>query len=164
MRLVTMAAATAVVLAGFTGSMTAAAALSVPDLLDPAPMPVPLESLLPGLPGAGGGPTKLTVTYSADEKAKPRVMLLECEPTGGDHPRAAEACGLLADAAAAGEDPFAATAPDQACTMIYGGPQSAAVAGTWNGSAVKAVFSRLNGCEIARWDAVEPVLSPEPPG
>lgn len=157
MRYVNVLAAAAAVIVGFTGSLTAAHALSLPS---PAPMPQPIG----GLPLDGvlpiGGDTKLTVTYQGNPKAEPVVMQLTCEPTGGNHPRAAEACERLAAAEQQGADPFAAPAPDQMCTFIYGGPQTATVVGTWNGSDVKATFSRTDGCEISRWDAIEPVLSP----
>lgn len=157
MRYVNMLAATAAVLVGFTGSLTAAHALSLPD---PAPMPQPLPGLPLDLFPAGEPGTALKVTYQGDDKSAPVVMQLTCTPTGGDHPRAAEACDRLAAAAQDGSDPFAKPAPDEICTFVYGGPQTAAVVGTWNGSAVDAKFSRANGCEIARWDAIEPVLSP----
>ena len=157
MRYVNVLAAAAAVIVGFTGSLTAAHALSLPD---PAPLPqsvagLPLDGLLPG-----AGDTELTVTFRADTKSAPVVMRLTCEPTGGDHPRAVEACDRLAALETEGVDPFAAPAPDEMCTFIYGGPQTATVAGTWNGATVDASFSRTNGCEISRWDAIEPVLSP----
>jgi hypothetical protein len=150
MRYVNVLAAAAVVIVGFTGSLTAAHALSLPD-----PAPLPLDTLLPG-----AGDTELTVTFRADEKSAPVVMHLTCEPAGGDHPRAGEACDRLAAVETDGADPFAEPAPDEMCTFIYGGPQTAGVVGTWNGTTVDATFSRANGCEISRWDAIEPVLSP----
>ena len=39
-----------------------------------------------------------------------------------------------------------------ACAEIYGGPATARVTGTLNGERVDARFSRVNSCEIARWD------------
>lgn len=157
MRYVNVLAAAAAVLVGFTGSLTAAHALSLPE---PAPLPqsvagLPLDGLLPA-----DGDTQLTVTFRADAESAPVVMNLTCEPTGGDHPRAAEACDRLAAVETDGGDPFAKPAPDEMCTFIYGGPQAARVVGSWNGAAVDASFSRANGCEISRWDAIEPVLSP----
>jgi hypothetical protein len=159
MRYVNVLAATAAVVVGFAGSLTAAQALSLPS--DPAPSP----QVLPGLPLDlfPSGATKLTVTYRATAKATPVVMQLTCDPAGGDHPRAAEACGRLDAARQSGSDPFAKPAPDEICTFIYGGPQTATVAGTWNGEDVDAKFSRTNGCEVSRWDAIEPVLSPTAP-
>lgn len=160
MRYVNVVAAAATVLVGFAGSLTAAHALSIPNPLDPTPMPVP------GLPLAifpTAQDTSMQVTFRADEKSAPIVMTLTCGPTGGDHPRAADACGALDKAEAEGTDPFAAPAEDRICTKIYGGPQSATVTGTWNGKAVSASFSRIDGCEISRWNVIEPVLSPTAP-
>jgi hypothetical protein len=47
---------------------------------------------------------------------------------------------------------------DQVCTLQYGGPQEARVSGTLRGERVDGRFSRRNGCEIARWEKVEPLL------
>jgi hypothetical protein len=44
--------------------------------------------------------------------------------------------------------------------MIYGGPQTATIVGTLRGAAVKAEFSRINGCEIARWSELAKALKP----
>lgn len=44
------------------------------------------------------------------------------------------------------------------CTEIWGGPDRAWVTGRYRGTTVSASFSRRNGCEIARWDALEPVF------
>ncbi|HUR73598.1 MAG TPA: SSI family serine proteinase inhibitor [Sporichthya sp.] len=162
MRYVNVLTAIATVVVGFTGSLTAAQALSLPNPLDETPMPAPVPGLpLDLLPSSETeSATKLTVTYRADPKSAAVVMQLTCNPTGGDHPRAAEACERLAGAEQAGTDPFAKPAPDEICTFIYGGPQTATVVGTWHGEGVDAKFSRTNGCEVSRWDAIEPVLSP----
>jgi len=50
------------------------------------------------------------------------------------------------------------TPPTTACTEIFGGPERARVRGTLRGEPVSAEFSRVNGCEINRWDAVAPLL------
>ncbi|MGH2922070.1 MAG: SSI family serine proteinase inhibitor, partial [Gaiellaceae bacterium] len=50
--------------------------------------------------------------------------------------------------------PFAPTPKNTACTLVYGGPQTAQVRGTFEGRRVNARFSRRNGCEIARWNRV----------
>jgi hypothetical protein len=47
---------------------------------------------------------------------------------------------------------------NQACTQQYGGPETATVKGTVNGENVDAKFSRMNGCEITRWDAAKPLF------
>jgi hypothetical protein len=45
-----------------------------------------------------------------------------------------------------------------ACTQLYGGPQTATIEGTLRGEPVDLSFSRVNGCEIARWDAARALL------
>jgi hypothetical protein len=74
---------------------------------------------------------------------------LTCDPEGGSHPDPAGACAALAQ----NEDALEPVAGYVACTEIYGGDQVARITGS-----VKASFSRANGCEIARWDALEAVL------
>jgi hypothetical protein len=104
--------------------------------------------------------TRLTVTShteaAADESATPSVWELTCDPPGCTHPNPAAACQALAEA----KDPFATPPADEICAEIYGGPQRARIEGTWRGDPVQAEFSRSNGCEIARWDALRAVLQP----
>jgi hypothetical protein len=57
---------------------------------------------------------------------------------------------------------FAPTPPDTVCTQQYGGPQTAHVTGTLRGEPIDARFSREQGCEISRWDAVVPILDRNP--
>jgi hypothetical protein len=54
---------------------------------------------------------------------------------------------------------FAPTPPDQACSMIYGGPETATVKGTLRGSQIQASFSRTDGCQTSRWQGVARLLS-----
>lgn len=103
---------------------------------------------------AGGGSaaaTSITIEVRTDADAEPNVMTLECDPTGGDHPQAQEACDALASAGADVLEPVPA---DQSCTMIYGGPQTATVKGTVDGADVDATFTRENGCEVDRWETL----------
>jgi hypothetical protein len=48
---------------------------------------------------------------------------------------------------------------NMACTQQYGGPETATVKGTLHGKPVDAKFSRVNGCEIARWNAAKDVFA-----
>jgi hypothetical protein len=57
-----------------------------------------------------------------------------------------------------GAKAFAPAPPNSACSMIYGGPQTARVQGTWRGRPVISRFSLANGCEIARWNELVGVL------
>ena len=45
-----------------------------------------------------------------------------------------------------------------ACTEQYGGPETANVQGTLHGEAIDAKFSRVNGCEISRWEQAAGLL------
>ncbi|MEO6605336.1 MAG: SSI family serine proteinase inhibitor [Aeromicrobium sp.] len=96
-----------------------------------------------------GTSTDLTITVTADEGAAPVVLRLECDPPGGDHPQPAEACKKIK---AAGLKVFDPVPKDQACTMIFGGPQTATIDGSYKGADVTGTFNRSNGCEIDRWD------------
>jgi hypothetical protein len=46
----------------------------------------------------------------------------------------------------------------QACTQIYGGPETAKVTGTLNGEPVEASFKRTDGCQVTRWLRVQALL------
>jgi len=87
----------------------------------------------------------LTVTVE-DGAAKS----VQCEA-----PEDSEVCGALADIDPKTFDPVPG---DQACTQQYGGPETATVKGTLDGKEIDAKFSRVNGCEIARWDAAKPLF------
>lgn len=102
------------------------------------------DALTVSLDDGNGSTSTWTLTCAADGTP------------GGDHPDAAAACAALAAAA----QPFAPVRKDMACTMVYGGPQKATVQGTWGGQDVSASFDRTDGCQIARWDRIAPVLQP----
>jgi hypothetical protein len=92
---------------------------------------------------------EISVSLGAS-KAPTKVWTLVC-PEGGTLPNPAEACTKLAKM----EDPFAPVPKSKACTQIYGGPETADVAGTFRGKPVNAHFNKGNGCEIARWNSVK---------
>jgi Subtilisin inhibitor-like len=100
--------------------------------------------------------TSLTIAVDAGDGGPPVESTLACEPAGGTHPDPEAACAALADLDA---EAFMPVAADQMCTQIYGGPETATVRGTWRGAPVDASFSREDGCEIARWDAVAGLLA-----
>jgi hypothetical protein len=80
---------------------------------------------------------------------------LTCDPSGGDHPTPEQACAVLGQH---GRTALPAVPTDRMCTQIYGGPQTAHITGTWRGERVDARLSRINGCEIARWNALTGLL------
>jgi hypothetical protein len=111
-------------------------------------------------PGSGQPRSSLTITVTAAQGATPKRWTLTCGPTGGTHPDPQGACATLA----ATKDPFAPVAPRIMCTMIFSGPQTASITGTWDGRRVSATYSRANGCQTARWDKIAKVLQGVNPG
>ena len=105
---------------------------------------------------AAAAATALDVTFwPRGRDGEKRTATLECEPPGGTHPAPEAACAALA----ANRDALEPVPRDVACTEIYGGPARAKLVGTVDGERVSAELSRHNGCEIARWDSLGPVLS-----
>lgn len=101
--------------------------------------------------------TSLTITYIADiDRPTDRVRwTLRCDPIGGTHPRRAAVCRELARL---GREAFRPVPPDEACTQVFGGPQVAIVSGHVGGRRVWARLSRVDGCQVARWDRVAGLL------
>ncbi|MFE2979775.1 SSI family serine proteinase inhibitor [Streptomyces sp. NPDC059258] len=135
--------------------------------LGPLPMPLPLPGFLDGGGGTGPGEadevlTRLTVSVeNSGVPGADGTFELECGPTGGSHPQGQAACDRLAEAGAtrAGrQELFRETPEGTMCTMIHGGDAFARIAGTWEGRAVDTTASRRDGCEIARWNSLVPVL------
>lgn len=77
-----------------------------------------------------------------------RTWTLRCPP-GGTLPTPARACSRLD---ALGANAFKPVPRNVACTEIYGGPQVAEVLGTFKGRRIRARFTRVDGCQIDRWD------------
>ncbi|WP_241827271.1 SSI family serine proteinase inhibitor [Streptomyces graminilatus] len=134
---------------------------------DAGPQTRPLPPLTPVLPVApfathlmplGRASDHLTVTVSGTGGRADGLFELACHPGGGSHPDVDGACGSLDRGARWGKDPFAPVPPDSVCTMMYGGPATAHVTGTWAGRPVDATFDRSNGCQMDRWDRLVPLL------
>lgn len=135
---------------------------------DPGPsLTAPVASPTPGRPltlapssGPSAVPTsaRLTVEVDATGEGATETWTLTCGPGGGtgSHPDPLAACLVLGTPE--GRAAFEPVPTDAACTQIWGGPQTAHVTGTLDGQAVDATFSRSDGCQIARWDALEPLL------
>jgi hypothetical protein len=97
----------------------------------------------------------LTISYwPTGRGGEARTATLQCDPDGGSHPDVAAGC----DALLRHEDALQPVAGDVACTEIYGGPQLATI----SGPNAHTMLSRRNGCEIARWDALAPVVELPP--
>ena len=106
----------------------------------------------PAAPAGDGSFADLTgvVDLDGDGAKPPRTVEVRC-----DAPEDSAACRAAADVPAAAFEP---TPGDVACTQQYGGPQTATVKGTLRGERLDATFSRVNGCEIARWEDAAPLL------
>ena len=119
-----------------------------------------MSSSSPSTPSATTTAAEGSLTVALDDGNGTRqTWQLTCSVDGtvsGDHPDAANACAAIA----AAKDPWAPVDKDMACTMIYGGPQVATVLGPGAGVDVAARFVRTDGCEIARWDRITPLLQP----
>jgi Subtilisin inhibitor-like len=98
----------------------------------------------------------LTIEVSEGKGTPSKTWTLRCDPNGGDHPDVDAACDVLADTTA--KKALGPIPEDQPCTMIYGGPQTARITGTWDGEQVDAELARTNGCEIDQWANLEPVV------
>jgi hypothetical protein len=83
--------------------------------------------------------------------APARELTLHCSV-----PTDSAACGA---AAGVSEADLAPTPGATACTQLYSGPETASIRGTLRGNRVDARFSRVNGCETARWENVKDLLA-----
>ncbi|MCF1598093.1 SSI family serine proteinase inhibitor [Streptomyces muensis] len=118
----------------------------------------PLSLASPSLQDAGRSGDHLTVTVRDAGGGADGMYELSCHPAGGDHPDADGACAALDSGTRWGKDTFAPVPQGSFCTMQYGGAATAHVTGTWAGRPVDARFDRADGCEIARWDRLVPLL------
>ncbi|MFE1249101.1 SSI family serine proteinase inhibitor [Streptomyces sp. NPDC058735] len=109
--------------------------------------------------GDGRDPDRnhLTVTVENAGRAD-GTFELYCAPESGSHPDPRGACAALERDTRWGKDLFAPAPEGGFCTMQYGGPATAHVTGTWSGRHVDATYDRRDGCQIARWDRLVPLL------
>ena len=112
--------------------------------------------------GGGGNTThetttNLTITVWPAGKGKGPQQLfnLSCNPAVGNVADPVAACAALKGPERAALEPTALSA---VCTELYGGPAEATIVGTINGDWVSARLSRVNGCEIGRWQALSAFL------
>lgn len=138
-------------------SLAALAAAAPGATAAAGPLPLPLLPL-PVLQNDEAG-THLTVVVSGsgNPEADGRYEL-ECDPAGGTHPVAQQACDRLAQLPGESADPFTPVSRSAMCTQQFGGAATARITGTWQGRSVDSTFERSNGCEIARWNSLRPVL------
>lgn len=123
-RLLVIAAASAATVGSLAAPSAAARAQTAPAAPRTlAPPPVRDED--------SSGGDHLTVTVRNTGTAADGTQDLYCHPGGGTHPDVTGACEAVGRNTQWGKDPFAPVPPDSMCTMIYGGPATAHVTGTW---------------------------------
>lgn len=83
--------------------------------------------------------------------------LLSCHPSG----RSATAACRRLDALGG---PLGTSPRREVCSMLFSGPQTARITGTWRGRRVDETYGRGNGCQTSRWQRMSPVLPSEPNG
>jgi hypothetical protein len=106
----------------------------------------------PGAAAARTDSLSVTVQWAPGQSD---TWTLSCDPADGTHPNARRACARLA----AIPDAFSPLPTGIMCTQIWSGPERAHVVGTWQGRPVDSRFSRVNGCETARWAQYRPLLT-----
>jgi hypothetical protein len=103
-------------------------------------------ALLAGFaPGHSAPQSQLTLTYRG-QTGHADVVRLTCNPDGGLHPEAGQACAILRST---GADPAKIKPAQLMCMMLYA-PVTAQLAGTWRGKRVKWAHEYGNGCEMTR--------------
>ena len=103
----------------------------------------------------GAAERTLVVDFDpGDGRPAERFTLFCGDAAQGDHPEPAAACARVLRM----DDPFEPLAPDRICTEQYDGPQTAHVTGRWQGDEVDVQLTREDGCAIAQWDALIPLV------
>ncbi|MFI8204457.1 SSI family serine proteinase inhibitor [Streptomyces sp. NPDC085937] len=133
--------------------LTAAGAALVAVVASLAAAPSPAQARPSDPPG-----DRLTVTVRDAGDGADGTYEVRCRPSGGSHPDPDGACAAVRRQTRWGEEAFAPQPRDAVCTMQYGGPATARITGTWAGRPVDATYDRTNGCAIARWDRLVPLL------
>ncbi|WP_457972642.1 serine protease inhibitor [Arthrobacter sp. D1-17] len=101
----------------------------------------------------------LTVSLTEAPGAPERVFRLTRHAGGPVESDLPDPAGAVAAVERFGEGIFfPAPGPPMLCTQQYGGPQVAVVTGTFGARQVHCRFSLTDGCEIARWHALSPLL------
>jgi hypothetical protein len=148
------------VVAGCTQQQPGGDASGTPPVTATTPPSIPAGTTSPPAGTASSTGIDLTITLTESPGAAPRTFRLVAD---GSTPAAESTLPDSAAALAAVELHgqkifFALPDPKRVCTQQYGGPQIAVVTGWFHGQEVNAAFSRTDGCEISRWQALAPLF------
>ncbi len=100
--------------------------------------------------GSTDGPTIATASYSVGSDGTPRGTAFLKD--------GAAAVAAAISAPAIRNRLLAGASPDMVCTETYGGPDMATVKGSIGGHPVATSFNRANGCGLADWQLLEPLI------
>ncbi|CAM00048.1 subtilisin inhibitor-like [Saccharopolyspora erythraea NRRL 2338] len=102
-----------------------------------------VAALIPLGANAETGPTKVTLT--AQQLGAPlSVAVLTCEPSGGTHPRAEDACAVMSATGGMIEE-MPAQNPQALCPLIWR-PVGVTATGLWNGKPIEYAKTFANDC------------------
>ncbi|MFO7194263.1 MULTISPECIES: SSI family serine proteinase inhibitor [Thermocrispum] len=105
-----------------------------------------MPALLLGVlqPGVSAGQPRASQLHLVveDESGASTGVALECDPAGGTHPRADEACAVLTET---NGDAAAVSYSEDPCVLIYR-PVHARLIGHWQGRAVRYAETFPNRC------------------
>ncbi len=137
------------------------------DTLPPETLPpgtLPPDTLPPGdILGAGPYPiADLTISVTLTDGGVTSTYRISClgdtaTLTGDPAPATADRMCLALNADPV-EERLVAGDPGGACTLQYGGPETATVTGTFDGAEVDTAFHRTDGCGIGDWTLLDVVL------
>jgi hypothetical protein len=96
----------------------------------------------------------LTITVLNGPDKKISHWTLQCDPAGGTHPDAAQACAALL----AVKNPFAPIRTGQECPMILASSRRVTFVGTWYGTKVDRTIID-GGCDLANWSRLGQVVN-----
>lgn len=107
------------------------------------------------------GRIRLTITVwpkgNLGRESPRHVYELTCRPARGTLPHPGATCSQLQRI----QNPLAPIPPATPCTLVFAGPQQAAVGGVYGGRAVSTGFNRQSSCAVARWNQLR-LLFPLP--
>ena len=127
-------------------------------------VPLLLVALLAAACGGDGDSTTreaqaavaITLWPDGEGRGATKTVRVVCDPPSGTVPDSAAACATLASPA--GRSALDPMPVDRMCTELYGGPAEARIVGTVAGESIDAQLSRVNGCEIERWETLSALL------
>ncbi len=124
-----------------------------PTSVAPSTLPPDRSTALEIVVGVEGEPNITVASLSVDDGGVATGSGYLADPA-----RASSAAELLKDPAVV-KRLVEGEPQGQMCTEIYGGPDIATVTGTLDGVAVNTSFNRNNGCGIADWELLLPLLT-----